>query len=392
MNYYLANDVKCNLLPEGRPTSPFHLANNVNIQNETNYDLRTSTTTGTGAMQILPLLLEMGTFSGHPYQIDLNYRTIDTTFYHSAITTTTGTNPPMLRTLVDQSVRHTQITPISLFFHEIKRMDKEKTPSRVDCQLQSSMVCKFGNKSLRSKLSSTEAVTLSKDGFERLLNFFGFTWDAQDKKTCNAIGPEHITSFIEQLNATTNGHSLNIGTHGGFSDFLKRFHLQYLFQQDRSKCITWNIRLFGMLLRYVCSVRVASFEGQHRFNLISMFLQGYLSPTDEVPLRKYTLSSWPGVPGAKNPGSESDRGYPPKEQFQNAQCFQQMTIRVGTPVTFGQIDNDREEEKKEEGRPYDQTPVEVLYDALPILKTYSEMIAKSQVSYFPDSSFTIPES
>jgi len=322
-------------------------------------------------MQILPLLLEIGAYSHHPYQINLNYRLVNTSYYHSETTTAQGVAPPMLDTLVNNQHHFTSVTPMSLYFHEISYYSKPSCPKQSDVYF-TSMNCDYRDETMRGVLNGTSASVLRKDSFERLLNFFGFSWDRQDKAKCRDVSMKHIMSFISVLNDRSNGGPIDISTIEGFKAFLQRFHIDYLFAVDETKCITENIRLFGMFMRYYVKVRVGSFEGQHRFVLLALFLQGYLSPSTTVPMEATTLANWEGRKCCDE--------VTPSMQFQGAQCFKSLKVRVGIPL-FITEDIDVSE----------APPVRSLLEAQKILRSFSQSISVSQVRDFPDLTILVSE-
>jgi len=260
----------------------------------------------TSNIGFISLFIERGQYTKFPYQLVMNHRDIDLSILHS------GTNGkrPMLLSMVDPkegAEKFDASTMVSLFFHGVedtsakygtdesdedglaggavsrKILDKpgedKKELLRTQCFVKAKgedgqTVNGYGY------IRDREAVVLEIKPFQRLLAIFGYRWvdDDGEEVLIEEVTPSVLLSFLRLFD------DYELFTEEGFQKFLEDFTMEKYYRFQEGVDLATQYRQFGAFLRSITSVRVGTYDGQHRMFLMMHYFTGCFDITDRCPL------------------------------------------------------------------------------------------------------------
>jgi len=284
----------------------------------------------TGKMiQVVSLLVEYGMQTRAPFQPDINHREIYVHNFHyeHRDIVTNEIQPPMLVSLVrcKNTELFTEVSPVSLWAYETK----ESTVEGEGLPIKSGFACslKADGEARSIILENRRCVLVSGKAFKQLLKFFGYQWqdaNGTEHSDTDQVGLDDLLAFLAIFRDMEGDFASNTG----FEKFIKQYKLDPFFVVDKTKCITSNIRIFGMMMRSLTPFRVGSNEGQHRLILTGAFLQGLFHISPDVPISPCSISQWNNLK-KQFPDSSS------MDLWKQCQIFNHdLRLRFGIPMNY----------------------------------------------------------
>jgi len=128
-------------------------------------------------------------------------------------------------------------------------------------------------------LKDTKAEFLSVEGFQRTLNVFNFRRNA-NYAALSTVDVWELSSFLLELG------KIQLGTKAGLQSFVSTFGLDCFYTVTDGNVWEQHRQLFA-IIRMLCPLRFAAFDGRHRYALCCYFATGRFYPTQDcVPNEK----------------------------------------------------------------------------------------------------------
>ena len=262
---------------------------------------------------ILAVLGCRGGVSMAPCSPHLNHRDVDFVSLVQGTEKEGVYQPPLRDSCIKPQVgdKFDEMTPITPFMYELKRLEKDEWSVTGDKVIKSSFDVRLKAGTLMpSYLKDVEADNISAKAFRRLLEVFGFSWQSEDgtPKTDESDPPTdfEIAGFIALFDG------VDLKSKKGFLALLDQFQLQNMYEfdertpekgrakgdwsrltaeQQEAALVMRNVGRLTVFLSALVAARVGCSDGNHRFVLETMFLSGCLNPSRVVPLKMGATSS-----------------------------------------------------------------------------------------------------
>ena len=287
------------------------------------------------SLALLSIFVQVGQYSGHPYQPPGNHRPLVHSTFHNFTLKKDGTQtPPLIRSLVQPSQEYNFSTSDTMSVHAYEIAEGAGSENDVLLKSQSPMTLSFPDKENfqgYGTIDNCHVVSISNNGFREMLSFFGLSWWRKDEG-----GNEHAVDDDENVTlddvrcflALIGKH--NISTPASFKHFLQEFDMGRLFKYDDQLPLETNTRFFFALYAANTRVRLLYFDGKHRGLISAYFATGFYDACCVIdhkfcPFKSFEeLTSFAGL----------SRDGLKREEFQ---CFTKQTICVGVPKTSGTL-------------------------------------------------------
>ena len=247
------------------------------------YDLLRKTSL-TIPLMIPSLLTERGLFSHQIYRADVNHRDIDYFVLNNVHSKGRAIRDSFCHPEREEAF-DVNSAPV-LLPHSLVSCDSKV--ERV-MKLKSQKPSKLPNQNLSMEgfIKGKMVAKITNQDFTRLLAIFGFKFVNDDKTECNEdpTAQDIIKFFSIFRKVTLKGD--------GFSNFLKAYKFEKLFQYDYNVNTLVNVYRFGWLLRSLSNVRLSPCEGQHRWWCFSSFIQCLPVARNELPLPMLRPDQYP---------------------------------------------------------------------------------------------------
>lgn len=273
----------------------------------------------------LTLFAERGFYSGHVYQPYVNHRAMDFNSFHDARPMQGGNHGTPL---IDSVLRPTDMNSFSLgnkmsfYFYEVEDAEEPEFPLHGPSYLS---IEHDENTFLQScRLKKRNARTLSPETFSNTLAIFSLKRHP-DNKTKPVCASE-IAMFLQKICTP------QIGTAEGLKGLVTEHKLGWLYTVTNEP-IPDQLRKFSLALRTVTPMRVAAYDGRHRFNLCCYFAMGYFNPTCRLKLEREAFDvAFKGIVAKDSKGEDavSLDGKPAMVTFEKCAVFQPQTVCVAT--------------------------------------------------------------
>ena len=201
---------------------------------------------------------------------------------------------------------------ISCYLHGVVDTSKESDDDTIPMRSQTTLAyedrthyCFAVNRAMRFMTGSD---------FQRLLEFFGYYWvdESGNRKADDAqVELDDLVTFFDMFNGFE-FHSVE-----GFKKFYDHFRFSEVFRWKEDLPIWVIHERFGILLRSYVPVRLNLYDGQHRMLLMALFLTGYLTPSNRMPLQQ--------VDWSQSQFADLD--------YSKMQTFEKLFYAVGMPTT-----------------------------------------------------------
>jgi hypothetical protein len=213
---------------------------------------------------------ERGYFTGHVYQPNVNHRDMNFNSFHEVSSPSEG---KIIPSLITSMVMPTDVNNFSMgnlmsfFCYEVFKSDDDrhsrmKTPSAI---------CVNSRTSVHGSIRGYRSRALSRVAWRRTLNVLGFSEDV----TTAAPGPvsaNEIAALFERLGR------YNLGSAAGLAKFIEDRKMGWLYTVKGTGNFAEELNMFFALIRGLVPMRVAAYDGRHRFNLCCYFATGYFKP------------------------------------------------------------------------------------------------------------------
>lgn len=241
-----------------------------------------------GGYGILNLFNERGPNSNHVYAPTVNHRQVEFKSMMKVTTDAYGkTKKPLISSMLNRTNENdfsTKERPCVLFYQSVN--DQEKFDNVTDKGLRvktTGLVQVIGDGSPTSNLVQLNlafciAEDVSKEEFRKLLKIFNHK--------SSVGGPPDQTRWAQFVSLFRES---NLGTPETFKEFISDFKLEDVYTYDDAISIEKNHHRLGESLRAITSVRVASFEGQHRMVLSALASSGFYKAEGIAPLTEMTF-------------------------------------------------------------------------------------------------------
>ncbi len=266
----------------------------------------------------LTLFEERGLFSGMCYQAPVNHRSVKVADIVCQRRVNDEVYGPFMESLVsgEPHLQFDKNNVISLWFHGVETGDDSgcrlKSHNLVHASKDEGGVIAgagFGFSFIRGK----HAIALNGNIFKRCLRFFNYKW--VDKQGVEK--EESCLPTLDDLNAFCRLFAeCDFKTENGFKSFLTKFSLSGLYEFQEGVCLHEQYRMFGCLLTSLVPMRVAVYDGQHRFMPMGLSMCGFYTPDNKMPLTK-------GVSFAEKHGVNHETAW------ENLQCWRTMNMKIG---------------------------------------------------------------
>ena len=276
----------------------------------------------------LTLFAERGFYSGHVYQPYVNHRVMDFNSFHEARPTAGGSHGTPL---IDSVLRPTEMNSFSLgnkmsfYFYEVEEVETPDFPIYSPSYLS---IDDGDDRFLQScRIKKTNARTLSPETFSDTLTLFYSKRNIAKKDKTKPVCCTEIAMFIGKI------CSFNIGTIDGLQRLVTEHHLDWLYEVT-DKPIPDQLLEFSAALRAVTRMRVAAYDGRHRFNLCCYFAMGYFDPTCRLKLeRKQFDVVFQGIVAKDSQNQEvvDSNGNRVMVALENCAVFQSQAVCIATP-------------------------------------------------------------
>ena len=225
---------------------------------------------------------ERGAFSGHVYQPDINHRTMNFHMFAGARERSDGM---MMDSMIDSMVYPGTTNafsgghPMALFFYETVPTSEVKlwSPGALSFDYLDATSLETERHHLMGGIQEVGAKLLSSASFERTLQVFKRWRKAGSDGT--PVTATEVAEFLMQL------CKVGVGTIEKLSKFVEHHQLQWLYEVTEEP-IEDQLLYLGSLIRAATPMRVAAYDGRHRFNLCCYFASGYFRPKAELQMER----------------------------------------------------------------------------------------------------------
>ena len=274
----------------------------------------------------LTLFAERGFYSGHVYQPYVNHRVMDFNSFHDARPMPGGNHGTPL---IDSVLRPTDMNSFSLgnkmsfCFYEVEDAEEPEFPLHSPSYLS---IERGEDTFLQScRIKKRNARTLTPETFSKTLAIFSLKRHTDNK--AKPVCASEIAMFLQKICTP------HIGTTEGLQGLVTEHKLGWLYTVTNEP-IPDQLRKFSAALRAVTPMRVAAYDGRHRFNLCCYFAVGYFNPTCRMKLdRKEFGVAFEGLVAKDSKGEDvaDPDGNPVMVTFENCAVFQPQIVCVATP-------------------------------------------------------------
>jgi hypothetical protein len=232
----------------------------------------------------LTLFAERGRYSGHVYQPNVNHRTMDFNSFHDTRPTADGgVGKPLIHSMLypTESNSFSMGNKMSFYFYEVEQAEHPAFP----ILSPSGLSIDHGEERFfqTCRIKNTNAKNLSNETFENTLAIFSLK--RQRNLENKAVCTWEIASFIEKI------CSYPIGTKEGLQQLVTAYGLGWLYEVNDDPLPNQLLEL-STLIRAVTPMRVAAFDGRHRFNLCCYFATGFFHPTACMKLERQDFGAF----------------------------------------------------------------------------------------------------
>jgi hypothetical protein len=294
-----------------------------------------------GNLAPLTLFAERGVFSGHVYQPRVNHRELNFSSYHRG-DDIKGSDPMMKSMLIVKPETHFSCgNKISLFLYEVKEVNLSEegmvleTPAPLwfdyivgndtknaaeivpDDALDNAVAALQKNRKRRffgtGHIKQYRACKLSVATFERALQLFGLRRN-EYYRSYSTVQVEEACSFIRFISEISLGNNENVNA------FLEKYGLTHIYQ-DGTKEPQRVLQELSMIVRSLVPLRVAAYDGRHRFALCCYCATGYFHPTNALEMESVSFKELVGNCSYRGEGVLDLK-------FEDCEVFKQQRIKV----------------------------------------------------------------
>jgi hypothetical protein len=284
---------------------------------------------GVKSLAALTMFGERGLYSGHVYQPDVNHRQVNFWSYHDATNTEeTGSEKSGVNSvsLIESMVNPSEVRSfsngnlMSFLCYELEPVPDAsnnnlaiKSPSALRFTLGEDQLDTYGT----GFIDGYRAKNLTDESFRRTLDVFGMVSTSTRCRT--PLGVDKIACFFQEI------CKHNLSTTEGLQTFLKEFKLERFYQITKEP-IEQQLHQLFTVIRSLTPLRLAAYDGRHRFNLSCYFATGFFSPSTELKLERSNFNlAFPGKNFHQTAVFQAQRlelSYPNNPTFSLSTAFQ----------------------------------------------------------------------
>jgi hypothetical protein len=288
---------------------------------------------------------ERGAYSEHIYQVSVNPRQLN---YESYIRTSEAMDKSTVPSLVWSMLYPKDISwfsnsnPMRLYPYEIFAKDNDGGRSGIRLTTAAPLtypveLTEDGDTILSiqkearletapGKIRSFRGYSLTVEGFIRTLAVFGYcrATTYADRTHVEAI---EIASLLSEIG------SVKLGTMAGLVAFVKKFNLEQYIDLDADLDVPANHCKVSKAIRVLCPLRLAAFDGRHRFNLCCHYFHGQFYPTNTLFMKPMSLAEAVKLVTYEGQEAQADAVYETCELFKT-QCFVVAVEDYAKKATF----------------------------------------------------------
>lgn len=224
------------------------------------------------------MFAERGGFSGHVYQPLVNHRMM--AFNNLTESRQKGDQaavPPLVDSMIHPrpNCSFSIGNFMSLYAYEIFESDDATKENKIWSAASLSLVnqAETVNKLTTSTIKGYRARPLTVDGWLRVLEVFAYDRDLSCPE--DYVPASEIVSFLEKLG------TFDLSSIDGLVAFVEEHRMQWLYEVTNDP-LPDQLNRFFSLVRGVMPLRLAAYDGRHRFNLCCYFATGYFKPTPDI--------------------------------------------------------------------------------------------------------------
>ena len=275
-----------------------------------------------------PLLcfVETGLYSNQPYQPSVNHRLMNfDVFKYSSPSENDSENPtpPLTQSMVypEPHTHFSLSNRISIMFYEVEESSSNDNDhlGLLSCGL---LCNKETHSPCQSRINGRIAKKVSLETFKRTLALFNHSSSLTDEPKLSEFAG--LASLLG---------SFKLEDEVAFRRFIEDICFYRYFKPNPDASLETNFRHFGQVLRSLTPLRIAVYDGQHRFMLCKFFAEGHFLP--DMYIDPVKPPSFPDFDAAKSkmgfvttePAAVKDFeylrkqeiviGYPPEENMMN---------------------------------------------------------------------------
>ena len=134
------------------------------------------------------------------------------------------------------------------------------------------------------KLESVRGYSLSVEGFDRTLAVFGFCRH-KTNATKTHVEATEVASLLTEIG------SVKLGTLAGLQELVTTFRLDRFIDLDSTADLVENHCKVSRAILALCPLRLAAFDGRHRYNLCCHYFHGQFYPTNALFPKKLSIAA-----------------------------------------------------------------------------------------------------
>jgi hypothetical protein len=300
---------ECDLLPNGRVLQELNVSRKplVDLPNSPKgYD---TVLVKMDRFAALTMFAERGLYSGHVYQPEVNHRQMNFTSFYKNTAKPGGNIPPMIDSMLNPTPHNSfsMGNLMSFYFYEVEAA----TDENVERLTTPAAICVHKNTRLNGCVRGYRYRPVTRQGWNRTLMLFGFQVKESISES-DHVSVHEIGSFLEMLG------SYDLRKNSGLKKLIKERRMSWLYTVDDDKGeYPEKLNEFFSYVRALVPLRVAAYDGRHRFSLCCYFATGYFKPRPEITMDFITFSD------AFKGGNKDD-----KNEFAKCAVFRSQSIYV----------------------------------------------------------------
>lgn len=296
-------------------------------------------TLSVASLSVFSMFGERGIFSGHPYQPEVNHRSMNfaSLHEHTFNEDLQQSDPPLIHSMVAPTPKmdFSNGAQIGFFFYEIAEGPAVDPCSYLKSQDSMSInfpdcvpvFCGSG------RLINRFAKFPSFEGFTRALWFFGYEWHEKnsngerikvDEKNKRDPKLEELYLFASLF------RRYNMKDDEDVMSIIQDFSLEALFRVNEDDHIEDTRRYLFQLIGSYMPLRIGVFDGKHRKILCDYFSIGYYNPRNSIDLKSRPFRSFETVQQFAGINCLDVK-------YESMQLFTLQTIQIGVPSDMTSI-------------------------------------------------------
>jgi hypothetical protein len=264
----------------------------------------------------LTMFAERGFASGHYYQPPVNCRhTVFDSFLEGHPVVGKVDNPPLIDSMVMPGVGSSFSVGnlMALYCYEVFESNDPGLcaihgPAALTLWGENNMSTHV----MTGKIKSCRARAVSRRSWTRVLQVFGI--QGNQRYTDEYVSCSEMVAFFEYLCTS------DLSCVEGLDGFIKKHNMEWLYTVDTSVPIYDQLNTFFALIRAVVPLRIAAYDGRHRYSLCCYFATGYFEPSRTLTLTRSSFDSTVTSP---------DKRFQPT--FQGCAVFQEQLFLISQP-------------------------------------------------------------